>query len=297
MENTQKCLLKKSEKKKKYIYKRKICYNKEDEDYGATEDVMCDKNPYILAMEKNSFLMQFEKNRSEEIFNSTIGQSCNPIWHKERLNRITASNFGTICKMRANTNTKNLVKSLLTPNYHQSAIKSIKYGIEKEEIAKKLFTERTNLQVQQSGLFVDTEYLFMGASPDGIVEDGALLEIKCPFSARDDKIVDAIKSKRILCCQLLTVNNCTTITLKRNHNYYYQIQGALHIAKRKYCYFVLYTKIDLHIEKIEYDDVFWKNNMTQNLIQFYLNVLLPEIVDSRRARNMPIRNIKLGDLK
>jgi hypothetical protein len=28
--------------------------------------------------------------------------------------------------------------------------------------------------------------------------------------------------------------------LKRNHDYFYQIRGQLHVTQRQYCYFILY---------------------------------------------------------
>jgi len=31
------------------------------------------------------------------------------------------------------------------------------------------------------------------------------------------------------------------LKLKTSHDYYYQVQGKLHIADRKYCYFVVWT--------------------------------------------------------
>lgn len=44
-----------------------------------------------------------------------------------------------------------------------------------------------------------------------------------------------------------------------NHDYYYKVQAALHITKRKYCIFALYTqKGRLHIIHVERDDEFWK---------------------------------------
>jgi len=63
------------------------------------------------------------------------------------------------------------------------------------------------------------------------------VEIKCPFSAKNVSPKEAIENKIIKCCVL--ENN--ELHLKTNDNYYYQIQGALHISRRDYCYFCIWT--------------------------------------------------------
>jgi hypothetical protein len=49
----------------------------------------------------------------------------------------------------------------------------------------------------------------------------------------------------------------SSIILKRNRNYYYQIIGQLHITQRKLCYLVLYTENWTTVETILYDHSFW----------------------------------------
>lgn len=41
--------------------------------------------------------------------------------------------------------------------------------------------------------------------------------------------------------------------------------------------------------KIKKDDEFWRKEMVDKLTKFYINCLLPELIDSRRKRCMPIR--------
>jgi len=43
-------------------------------------------------------------------------------------------------------------------------------------------------------------------------------------------------------------------------------------------------------EKIKRDDNFWSEKMLQQLTNFYYHCLLPEMVDSRFDRNLPIRD-------
>jgi len=53
--------------------------------------------------------------------------------------------------------------------------------------------------------------------------------------------------------------------LKIDHNYYYQIQGQMHISKRKFGYFVVHTKNWTEIQLINYDQSFWEKKMVDKL--------------------------------
>jgi hypothetical protein len=41
------------------------------------------------------------------------------------------------------------------------------------------------------------------------------------------------------------------LILKKNHAYFYQIQGQLHITKRKVCYFVIWTPLGIYVEQVK----------------------------------------------
>ena len=77
--------------------------------------------------------------------------------------------------------------------------------------------------------------------------------------------------------------------MNKAHYYFYQVQGQLHITDRKYCIFCLWTPKGLKSIKVERDDAFWKTEMEPKLVQFYLECMLPELIDSRHNRCMPIR--------
>lgn len=82
-----------------------------------------------------------------------------------------------------------------------------------------------------------------------------------------------------------------TYKINTNCNWYYQVQGQLHVSKRKQCIFAIWggENRDLKVEYIERDDVFW-SRMEKELVDFNMQCMLPEIVDSRRNRGMPIRD-------
>jgi len=43
------------------------------------------------------------------------------------------------------------------------------------------------------------------------------------------------------------------------------------------------------MDKIQRDESFWNNEIEPRVTEFYMNSLLPEIIDSRRDRGLPIR--------
>jgi hypothetical protein len=67
------------------------------------------------------------------------------------------------------------------------------------------------------GLFVDIEKTFLGASPDGLVDLDSIVEIKCPFAARNTDIKTAIE----FFFKYLEMNprEDNKILLKENDNY------------------------------------------------------------------------------
>ncbi|XP_073967541.1 uncharacterized protein isoform X1 [Choristoneura fumiferana] len=73
------------------------------------------------------------------------------------------------------------------------------YGQYNESVARTLFIEKLQKAVRPAGLFIDEEFGFLGASPDGVIEkEKSLLEIKCfPSLARSNQdIFSAAKSRK-----------------------------------------------------------------------------------------------------
>jgi hypothetical protein len=150
---------------------------------------------------------------------------------------------------------------------------------------------RYNLEYK-FGMFIHPQHKFLAASPDGLIDQDAILEIKCPYAARNMEVEDAVKKKIIDYCYIENNN----VKLKDNHNYMYQIQGLLEITNREYCYFFIYTFKDYNCEIIKRNKQFWENQMVGKLERFYSSADLFELLDSRYNRNMAIRDIKCKDL-
>ena len=78
------------------------------------------------------------------------------------------------------------------------------------------------------------------------------------------------------CCELQS----GTIHLKRNHNYYHQVQLQLYVGSDLYswCDFCIYTTVGVAVERI-YPSKEWQSTCLPILEQYYDTHILPEIVD------------------
>lgn len=145
-------------------------------------------------------------------------------WFAVRLGKVTASNFSqilaggqgksriTYMKMKAYERIHNLP---FPKKFKGNA--SMDHGNETEEEARDLFAAIKDIEIKQVGF---VEYSKdTGCSPDGLIGDDGLIEIKCPDTLTH---MDYIEGK----------------TLPKA--YRDQIQGQLWIMDRQWCWFVSY---------------------------------------------------------
>lgn len=74
--------------------------------------------------------------------------------------------------------------------------------------------------MNQCGLFVHRQFPFLGASPDGLINEYGIIEIKCSFFAKNLNIRAAIANKTI---KFAKISN-GAVQLSRKDKYYYQVK-------------------------------------------------------------------------
>lgn len=217
-----------------------------------------------------------------EIERNTRGQSECAKWYEERKLRLTASNFGAVIKRRKQIHPKSLLTKLQNQAPKQKIPSPCKWGKDNEEVAIKAyvkFKEQKNQTVNvctSCGLVVNRTSPWLGASPDLLVSDVkessplGLGEIKCPYSKKELTIVESCKDPTFY---LSIVND--KISLKKNHAYYYQVQGTMATLKLQWSDFIVYTRKDLHVERINFDSDLWEQVMLPELTDFYFTYMLP----------------------
>ena len=126
------------------------------------------------------------------------------------------------------------------------------------------------MNIMNCGLFVYPLYPYLAATPDGLINSDSIVEIKCPFLGRNFQV----KPGKFF---PFLEESSGQVSLKPSHNYYYQIQGQLGISQRKFCYFVVYTHVDLFVQKIPFNSSFFSTELLPKLSKFYNEVYCPLI--------------------
>lgn len=83
--------------------------------------------------------------------------------------------------------------------------------------------------------------------------------------------------------------------LNANSQWYFEIQGQLHITRRRMAYLVIYLGESVYeIIELERNEKLWKDKMEKELLFFYNEGLLKELVNSRYDRGMELRKYDAG---
>ena len=233
--------------------------------------------------------MYFQVTATEqlEIQEKTVGQANNPLWFKHKKGRISASNAKRFTgKGNVATLTKDVI-SVKKPRI--TNIPAMKYGIDNEPLAiEKYKTQKSvdgfDVEVSSCGLFIDTGYGQLAASPDGLVTDNSasdkfgLIEVKCIYSCRDISPLDAVKSKGGTSAFPVKLHG-DSIIMKESHSYYYQVQMQMGITGRKWCDFVLFTCAteEVLILHVYFDNNFWCR-LKEKLLDFHSVNIVPALV-------------------
>jgi hypothetical protein len=94
----------------------------------------------------------------------------------------------------------------IVPKYVNDAMRQ---GIEQEPFARAAFEAATGLLVADIGFVPHPSIEFCGASPDGLVSDGSLIEIKCPQTWNQLEYVIAGKIPDNYIPQIILQSACT----------------------------------------------------------------------------------------
>ena len=167
--------------------------------------------------------------KSIEIEKLSRQQRENKLWFQYREKRITSVAHKIFIRQK---NFETLVTSLHTPNDNlpKSVQSAFKHGIKNKILAKEKYVKATNFKLfrnivtEDTGLLIQPNLPWLGASPDGKVLDQheipseGLLEIKCPYLKRDCDIHELVRTNYFYIC--LDENEMSYLKKKHSLAYY-----------------------------------------------------------------------------
>ena len=224
----------------------------------------------------------------EAVEKETRLQSHSKLWYTFRAGRVTASKMKAVCRTSLYKPSKSLILSICYPEVFRFTTAATHWGCSHEQSALNFYKKvkegvHTHFSLYSSGLVLNQEWPYLGASPDGIANceccGTGVVEVKCPYCNRHENTLENLS------CLL---QNEDGLELDRTHAYYYQVQTQIFIAKVDYCDFCVCTfptdnEPCLHIERILPDFEFWSSCLDASS-DFFKQCLLPEILGTWFSR-------------
>lgn len=169
-----------------------------------------------------------------------------PEWHQARCGRVTASRIADVMARtktgygagRANYMAELIAERLTGEVAEGYTNAAMQWGSEQEANAINAYEFMRDADVRRVGFVIAPHFDMAGASPDGLVGENGLIEVKCPNTATH---IDTLLSEKIA------------------QKYVDQMQFQMHCTATKWCDFVSYdprlpSDLSLWVKRIERDD-------------------------------------------
>jgi hypothetical protein len=218
------------------------------------------------------------------------------VWHSERKVRLTASVVKSVACRKPSLKIKPIVNNLLYGTFRGNSatfngLMQEKACIKEYKALKEDEEEGIIYEILPCGLVIHKQYMWLGATPDGIVKvsngDTGLVEVKNVLDRKSVTFSQACKQIKDFCLECLPNGN---LQLRRNHAYFYQVQTQMFVSDNTWVDFVVRTTSphQLHVERIPFDGSF-VCQFVGKMKDFYFNVLLPELAVPRHNKDPGIR--------
>ncbi len=197
-------------------------------------------------------------------------------WYIQKAGVISASKVKRVhnsqesLKRCANKDISKLVNEIVSPNVPTS-ISSLPdqpknprdWGLKHEATARMDYKRVTSkqhrkLKLESKGFMISKEKPFIGASVDNIrhcaCEEGCpavVVEYKCPWKHKDKMPKEAFLTPEVGGQQ-----QNKHFTLKKNCQYYFQVQIQMFVYKLQLCDFVIWTRCGVFVVEVPFDELF-----------------------------------------
>lgn len=149
--------------------------------------------------------------RVQELLNATYAEQRTDEWLNLRKNMITASDVASaIGESRYESPDAFVKKKVLDLKWGGNAATA--HGTLLEPLVRDLYDERHNHRSHEIGVVQHKKYPWLGGSPDGITEDGLLIEIKCPLTRKiESKVPKHYMPQIQLLLEVMELDECDFI--------------------------------------------------------------------------------------
>lgn len=168
-------------------------------------------------------------------------------WFDDRIGRVTGSRAGAILGLSRYASADDVLREMVREffGYEREFTGNVatEWGNKNESVAIAEYESETAELVISSGFVVHPEFNWLGASPDGLVRDDGLVEVKCPYGRKITLIAD-------------------------RPDYHAQIQLQLACTGRQWCHFYTWTPGGTNCERVDFDPE-WLPSVLPKLESFY----------------------------
>ena len=258
--------------------------------------------PAIINLITDADCPEFSAAHVKLLESATRGQAENPVWIEQRVSRCTASNFKDICT-RMDTIAKQpeikptaMVDRIMGCKVVSQDIPALMYGRRMEPVAAQKYIKiqkkcrHRPLKVEECGLFMDSKYPYIGASPDRLIScccGEGVLEIKCPLSCAD-------KTPSALTVKYLSEEK-GVVRLNPKHAYFFQVKGQMAVTGRKWTDFFIFSHKEYYLERIIFDNNFCQDVQSQ-IVGFWTKYVYPVAYDMSKTQGTFEMEIELSTL-
>ena len=163
-----------------------------------------------------------------------------PEWFAARLGKVTGSRIGDVLSTgvgRDNYMAQLVVERITGKPIEMYSNSAMQWGTDTEPYARAAYEIKKGVLVDEVGSIPHPSIPMAAASPDGLVGDDGLVEIKCPNTSTH---IDTLLGAKI------------------KTGYLYQMQFQMACTGRKWCDFVSFDprmeeRLQLHIRHVPYD--------------------------------------------
>lgn len=197
-------------------------------------------------------------------------------WFEARIGKVTASRVADLLaktKSGYSTSRDNYMAQLVCERLTKQKAESftnaaMQHGVDTEPLARLSYEVANNVLVDEVGFVPHPSIIMAGASPDGLVNDDGLIEIKCPNTATHIE---------------------TLLTQSVPTKYFTQMQFQMACTGREWCDFVSFDnrlpeELQLFVKRVPRDNMYIRL-MEEEIVKF-LNEL-----DIKIAQLMKVKNV------